>query len=167
MNIERKMPPKFYLGEQASGIIGAVINNRKDSFFLNVNKRPTVMGFILPEWQRGRVWSQAQSISLIESIWRGIPIGTYTYNQCEDSNSPYDGLLIDGQQRMFAIQDYIDDKFKVMGYFFSELTTYDVRDFKIRHFASYIYKSENEEDLKSYYNLMNFGGVAHKDGEQA
>ena len=34
--------------------------------------------FRLPEFQRPAVWSQAQEARLIESVWRGIPIGTYS-----------------------------------------------------------------------------------------
>lgn len=69
--------------------------------------RRTVMGFVLPSWQRGLVWTEAQKIAFIESAWRGVPIGTYTYNEAP-IGSPLDYLLIDGQQRMNAIQEYIE-----------------------------------------------------------
>jgi hypothetical protein len=35
------------------------------------------------------------------------------------------------------------------------------------HFHCYLTDSTDEDYLRSYYNLMNFGGIAHKPGEEA
>lgn len=126
-----------------------------------------VMGFFLPAWQRGSVWTEKQKISFIESAWLGVNLGTYTYNTA-DIGSPYDNLLIDGQQRMTALQDYVDDKFPVFGYRYSEITKADERRFGMTVvFSSYETQSEDEQYLRDYYNLMNFGGTAHKEDERA
>lgn len=34
-------------------------------------------GFILPPFQRPPVWTEEQKVRLIESIWDGIPTGSY------------------------------------------------------------------------------------------
>ncbi|WP_338811202.1 DUF262 domain-containing protein (plasmid) [Agrobacterium leguminum] len=83
-------------------------------------------GFGLPEWQRGLVWTKRQKISFIESAWRGVPLGTYSFNRAP-LGSPLDDLLIDGQQRMNAIECYLRDEFAVFGWRWSEVTEVDQR----------------------------------------
>lgn len=115
--------------------------------------------FIIPDFQRPLVWTQEQNVKLIESIWSGIDIGTYTIN--EAPQTPYDMLVIDGQQRLNSIKTYTDDKFKVYDLFYSELeSAYKVR-FNNCQFRCYITSTDDIKYLKKYYNLMNFGGTAH------
>lgn len=126
-----------------------------------------VMGYFLPTWQRPLVWTEEQKVRLIESAWKGLSIGTYTYNRAR-LGSPYDNLLIDGQQRLHAIECYLNDEFPVFGYRWSEVTKVDRRVWEMTiHFRSYITETENETYLRDYYNLMNFGGTAHKETERA
>jgi uncharacterized protein with ParB-like and HNH nuclease domain len=125
------------------------------------------MGFVLPDWQRGLVWTGAQKVSFIESAWLGIPLGTYSYNQA-DLGSPNDGLLIDGQQRMSAIQDYLEGQFPVFGLLFADVPLREKRRWEMSTlFACYITETENEAYLRDYYNLTNFGGTAHSEAERA
>lgn len=125
-----------------------------------------VMGFKLPSWQRSFVWTEDQSIKLIESIWLGVNIGTYTFNRSYNQDQ-YDDLLIDGQQRMKAIENYINNQFRVFDYFWSELDGVDKRSFSNCHFHSFITSKDDEEYLRNYYNLLNFSGTSHKEEERA
>lgn len=126
-----------------------------------------VMGYFLPKWQRGLVWTEAQKISFIESAWKGLNLGTYTYNQAA-LGSPYDNLLIDGQQRLHAVECYLNDDFPVFGYHWSEVTKIDRRYWEMTvHFGSYVTETENEQYLRDYYNMTNFGGTPHKELERA
>lgn len=92
---DRKMPPRLDLGRASSATMAFPMTNQRDAADnpIRVNPRGErmVMGFILPSWQRGLVWSKAQKIAFIESAWRGIPLGTYTYNQAT-LGSPLDNL---------------------------------------------------------------------------
>ncbi len=168
----RLMPPCLYLGEHAQSTMSFPMlwyrnAKRGNPESENIFGYREVMGFFLPSWQRGSVWTEGQKIALLESAWKGVNIGTFTYNVAA-CGSPYDNLLIDGQQRMLALQDYIEDKFPVFGYRYSEVTDVDRRMFEIStHFSSYRTNSEDEQFLREYYNLMNFGGTAHKDDERA
>lgn len=171
MNAARKMPARLNLGQHHSFTIGHTMMVRerwnRNDYGVQRDGLRSVMGFNLPSWQRGLVWTDAQSISFIESAWRGINLGTYTYNQA-GIGSPYDMLLIDGQQRMYALQRYLDDEFPVFGWHWSEVTESDRNAFDMGTiFAAYVTRSEDEAFLRSYYNLMNFGGVAHKESERA
>lgn len=168
---DRKMPPRVDLGRPSATTMGHPMNNRRNALAqpneFNPHGLRTIMGYNLPIWQRGLVWTQAQKIAFIESAWRGIPLGTFTYNEA-DIGSPLDNLLIDGQQRLHAVEEYLDDKFPVFGWKWSELTDADRRGWTLTLvFASYKTTTEDEEFLKSYYDLMNFGGTAHKETERA
>lgn len=170
MDASRRMPDKVNLGAHYSTTMSHCMGQRRDFVENRWNDRRAdraVMGFYLPTWQRGLVWTERQMISFIESAWRGINLGTYTYNQAA-LGSPYDNLLIDGQQRMTAIERFLDDHFPVFGWRWSEVTPTDKRVWGVSiAFASYITQTEDEDYLRSYYNLMNFGGTAHKETERA
>lgn len=160
---DRVMPDRIDLGRGFESCIGEAMLHWRDFKLLN---HDTVMGYIVPLWQRPLVWTSEQNIKLIESMWLGLPIGTYTFNR--KWGSKFDNLLIDGQQRMNAIQCYLSDEFSVFGYKWSETTKVDKRFFRSGvRFASYITETNDEEYLKGYYNMMNFGGTAHKESERA
>lgn len=166
---ERMMPPRIDLGRQYSSTMAACMGQYRDwrDGKVDTHGRRTVMGYVLPDWQRGLVWTKVQKVSFIESAWLGISIGTYTYNQA-GIGSKSDHLLIDGQQRMSAIQDYLEDEFEVFGCKWSEVSERDERRWGMTTiFASYVTSTEDEDYLRGYYNLMNFGGTAHKESEQA
>lgn len=157
-----RMPQPVELGEYRATTIAHPLMNFRNNGYLS----ESVMGYILPVWQRGIVWDEARSIKFIESLWRGIPVGTFTYNQLYDS--PYDNMLIDGQQRMYSLQRYFEDRFPVFGCFYSETDIIDKRSFEMgTHFHCYVTKTNSEQYLRDYYNLMNFSGVAHKESERA
>lgn len=168
----RLMPSRLDLGDHAQSTMSFPILQYRNALkgkpeAENIFGYREVMGFFLPSWQRGSVWTESQKIALMESAWKGINIGTFTYNVA-GIGSPYDNLLIDGQQRMQALQDYIEDKFPVFGYRYSETTVVDRRMFEMStHFNSYRTQSEDETFLREYYNLMNFGGTAHNEDERA
>ncbi|WP_198014640.1 DUF262 domain-containing protein [Salipiger mucosus] len=134
--------------------------------FSGMDKCRTVMGLKLPTWQRPLVWTEEQNIRFLESLWLGLPVGTYSYNMVLDGGA-LDGLLIDGQQRLNAIQRYLEDAFPVFGHRWSEVTKVDQRLFKLTAFPSYCTQSSDEQYLRDYYNRMNFGGVAHTEEQRA
>lgn len=168
---ERRMPKRLDLGKQFSSTMAQCMGQfkewEKDPSGVNPHGFRSVMGFNLPPWQRDLVWTLEQKVSFIESAWRGINLGTYTYNQ-SDIGDPLDNLLIDGQQRMNAIQCYLSDFFPVFGCRWSETTVVDKRVWGMTTiFGSYVTETKNEAYLRSYYDLTNFGGTAHKATERA
>ena len=64
-----------------------------------------------PDFQRGEVWSLNKKKKLIDSILRGWKIPPIHLVQ---SNEAIDEVL-DGQQRLVAIKDFIKDKFTIDG----------------------------------------------------
>jgi hypothetical protein len=168
---DRKMPNRINLGSLATSTMAAPMGRKRDWLENQYGDKRSdlrvVMGYYLPAWQRGLVWTERQKIAFIESAWKGVSLGTYTYNQAE-IGSPYDNLLIDGQQRLHAIECYLNNEFPVFGWRWSEVTIVDRRVWEMTTvFASYITSTEDEAYLKGYYNLMNFGGTAHQPHERA
>lgn len=163
------IPERVYLGNHSNAVVGylmLVYKNFKAGEVINKHASRRVLGFALPDFQRGVVWNEQMQISFIESVWKGVPIGTYSINiVCDDDK--FDGLVIDGQQRLTAIQRYVDDEFPVFGGFFSELDNVQKRRWNNSTFGSYITDSTDEAFLRNYYNTLNYGGVAHKENERA
>lgn len=123
---------------------------------------------IIPDYQRDLVWTLEQKQNLIKSIFAGADIGTvYFARQRYDENSKKLEVttfnVIDGQQRLNAINEYVNDGFKVNNLKFSELPQVDKRAFLINNkCARYVmlFEPSREMELDIYYNL-NFGGTRH------
>lgn len=167
--VNRLMPERLQLGKGGPTCLGMPMLQLKEyksgtTVFKSADR--VVMGYQLPSWQRPLVWTQSQNVSFMESLWRGIPCGTWTFNRFYD-RPDLDDLLIDGQQRMNAIEKYLCDDFPVFGYRWSEITKVDRRFFDTIVFPSYITETDDEEYLKNYYNMMNFGGTAHEAHQRA
>lgn len=130
-----------------------------------------VLGYKLPVWQRNEKWSEAQCTRFIESIWLGVGLGTFMVNMTE-SNKDADNILLDGQQRLRAIERYWDNEFPVMGddgkeYFWNDLTREEHAHFLRIPFPWVMSQYKKEEELKEAYNRHNFGGTPHTEDERA
>mgnify|MGYP001302774596 CR=1 FL=1 len=169
---ERLMPERLNFGRHFHSTMGFPLKRYRDWKAGNPESKNlfdyrVVMGFFLPPWQREAVWTERQKIAFIESSWLGVNLGTFSYN-FGGIGSPFDNLLIDGQQRMSAIQDYIEDRFPVFGYRYSEVTEIDRRFWEMGCiFGHFQTDSEDEAYLRQYYNMLNFGGTPHKESERA
>lgn len=72
----------------------------------NSNKRLELR----PDFQRNEVWTRAAQIMLIDTILRGIPIPKiYIKSVIRDGNTYR--IVIDGQQRLTAILNFVQNKF--------------------------------------------------------
>lgn len=125
-----------------------------------IDLRESYGGFDIPDFQRELVWDENQNRLFIESIILRYPIGSYVYNQDLRGEKPMFELL-DGQQRWNAIFEYVDDKFKVMGYKWSDLNTFE--QFHIKHCVFPVLVTERlERDTKiEIYERLAYGGTPH------
>lgn len=64
-----------------------------------------------PNFQRGEVWSTEKKKKLIDTILRGWQIPPIHLVE----NKSFIDEVLDGQQRLVAIRDFIDDKFRIDG----------------------------------------------------
>ena len=181
------MPPRMDMGSHRHTSMGALITNWRET-----EARDTASGFwgsnpdwllgtIVPPFQRPLVWDKDRMIAFIRSAWVGVHLGTYVVNDLsadrhldDDRGAdgkvrfhPADRWLIDGQQRLHAIQQYVTDAFPVCGYHWSELGARDQRRFEMIPFESKVLVVPDEFRLRELYDLMNFGGVAHEEAHRA
>lgn len=123
---------------------------------------------LMPDFQRGHVWTEEQQIAFLEYFLRGGRSGTILYFNCPSWNCQVedgaynDYVCVDGLQRIRAIQRFIGNEIKVFGSYYSE--------YEDRLGERYTMKV-NVNDLKSkaevlqWYIDMNAGGTPHTDEE--
>jgi len=139
-------------------------------------------GFALPPFQRPIVWDEPRMVRFVESAASGLDIGEWVY--VDAINAPMDMVdgrevtnrvdrwLIDGQQRLTALDRFWADAFPVpgatgRGMFWSEVPQVEKRRFLNRVFAAKELRITDEATLRRYYDLHNFGGVAHTEDQRA
>lgn len=118
--------------------------------------------FVLPPFQRPPIWTLEQKVKLIESMWMGLPIGAYFLNKPEGYNDPTDLWLIDGQQRISAILDYLADAFPVFGYIWADLPEHEQRGFLSKVFPCVETRLNDPVVLEDLYNRLAYGGTPHE-----
>lgn len=162
MTIQRLLPERVYLGQQCNFCLQHVdIDGGSD--FGGEGER--LLRFVLPPFQRPPVWSEKQKVKFMESLILGLPVGSYTYHSA--FGKPTDGWLIDGQQRMIAIRDYLDERFPVFGHYWTELTNADRRRVMNMQFPAYVLKGLDEEELLQRYIALNYNGTPHTAKDEA
>ena len=90
------------------------------------------------DYQREHVWTRKDKIALIDSIFNNVDIGKFVFVQ---RNMRVAGKLyeiIDGKQRLTAITEFVEDRWKYKGFYFSELSFRDQHKF-LDHNISYGY----------------------------
>lgn len=133
----------------------------------------TVLGLGLPGWQREFKWTQQQCERFIESIWKGVSIGSWMINVVDQGGlHSLDGLVIDGQQRLTALQRYLDNELSTPAadgtrLFWSDLDLIEQRRFLRAPFPHIEVRLTDESKLRELYDLLNYGGTPHLESERA
>ncbi|MDU7523504.1 MAG: DUF262 domain-containing protein [Roseomonas mucosa] len=117
--------------------------------------------FVLPPFQRPPVWSRAQQVRLIESLWGNLPIGAYVVNQTTLDGGT-DGWLLDGQQRVTAILAYAAGEFPVFGHRFPDLPLVEQRGFLMKPINSYVTNQTDAAACQDIYDRLAYGGTPHE-----
>lgn len=139
-----------------------------------------VLGLPLPSWQRDFKWSDEQCQRFITSIWSGVHLGIYVINREEPVTNkdgelefaPMSNLIVDGQQRLMAIQKYISNEISVpdaegIPRLYSEVSATDLRRFGNTVFNRSEVAISDDQKLRDFYDLFNFGGTPHDQDERA
>jgi len=83
-----------------------------------------------PDYQRGNIWTQEQKVDLINSIFNNVDIGKFAIIRRpfgEDHDKYYE--VLDGKQRITALIEFYEDRFRYKGVLYSELSPYDRNHF--------------------------------------
>jgi hypothetical protein len=127
---------------------------------------------LVPDFQRGHVWTQEQQERFIEAVIRGAvsTAGLLIQFNCASFASKSTGDLpphmqcIDGLQRLTAIRRYVAGEIKAFGRTVDELTgtPFDVRRYMFR---IAVHDFQTRADLLQYYLDLNAGGTPHSKEE--
>ncbi|MCV9964595.1 DUF262 domain-containing protein [Pararhizobium sp. BT-229] len=138
--------------------------------------RNWLMGHAIPPFQRPVVWDEDRMIAFLETLVQKGDPGTYTYHTSDrtvvsedgQEHYPRDMWLLDGQQRLTALDRFFDDTFPVFGLYWSEVDETRKRGFLMgTGFAAYEVRNKSELELRELYDLKNFGGIAHEEHQRA
>lgn len=129
--------------------------------------------WVIPPWQRAEVWTDHQKQRFIEGVFLGLGTGYYVVNQPDwDSNGtlPMSGWLIDGQQRLTAIRDFVAGGVSIFdGIRYEDLSKAD----RLKRFAHVVFPcfeieyQADESQLRELYDRLNFGGTSHTEADRA
>lgn len=144
------------------------IKHYEDSYGLN----------ILPDFQRGHVWTREQQISFIESLIVGsvgiagriISFNHPAFLRDKSPESDLDEMVcVDGLQRLTAIREFVKGEFTVFekelggvdcAYFNGSI--YSLRSQTVKF---QVFNMQTKKELLGYYLKFNKGGTAHSKEE--
>lgn len=134
-------------------------------------------GYVLPPFQRDRVWEQDRAVGFVENVILGHHPGHWQFNNATDFEMApaedgrmvwkYDRWLLDGQQRLAALDAYWADEFPVFGGYWSEATVPEQRRFLHTMFTASEHHLNDYDALYDLYFRINRAGVPHTDDEMA
>jgi len=145
-----------------------------ESFVLRANSDDDSPGrsdpWILdPPFQRGAVWTTEQKQAWIESILADLGLPTIFVNRFPGEHPVYgwSEIVIDGQQRLRATAEFMQDKFRVRGELWSEQSLPFQRHFRMGAGITPViycaYKTERK-CVELYLKLLR-AGTAHTPAE--
>jgi hypothetical protein len=140
-----------------------------------------VFGYPLAGWQRQPKWDSDQKVRFITSLWEEVDVGSYLVNDIFEYTKSATGeeycrelsdILLDGQQRLTALEEYVLNEFPVPDAqgtpcYWEELSRAERRLFGNRTFSRATVKSWDETELRRINALRVFGGTAHTEAEKA
>lgn len=110
------------------------------------------------EYQREHVWTRKEKVELLDSVFNNIDIGKFVFVQRNMSAAGKLYEIIDGKQRLTALTEFIEDRFKYRGFYFSELSFRDQHKIT-EHNVSYGYlENPNKEAIFETFIKLNTCG---------
>jgi len=113
-----------------------------------------------PDYQRELVWNESQKVALIDSIYKNIDIGKFTFIKRKyDPNDHFHLEVLDGKQRIKAILDFYECRIKYKGFTFNEMNWRDQYHFRGYHINWAETDHLTDEQKYRYFLKLNTGGV--------
>ncbi len=119
-----------------------------------------------PQYQRTPVWTNHKKIFLIDSILREYDLPKF-YVKMTPHDRNYNYEVTDGQQRMRAIWDFIDDEFEIVGKEFKNSIYYGKKYSELSnkiqsHFGSFelsfsVIKESTQEEIRTLFARLQMG----------
>ena len=167
-----RVPGRKFFGDMSNTLITSLLmtDSRESVLEQHGWSGRRVLGYKIPEWQRQEVWTEEQCKSFIESMFMGANIGAFMVNM-SFKNEACDMVLVDGQQRLRALEKYVADGFSVRGddgkeWLWSQLGGAQAHLLRMV-FPSIMTAYDDEDLLKEAYDRHNFSGTAHEPEQRA
>lgn len=136
-----------------------------DFFVKFIEGEVTEQGLQLcPDFQRGHIWSEEQQIAWLEFFFRGGKSGNVIYLnnpawQWHVPSGAYDDyVVVDGLQRITAIQRFINNETRVFGSYYKEYTDRLLLKHSIKVNVNNL---KTKREVLQWYIDMNSGGTPH------
>lgn len=166
------LPDRLLDGVQRAYTIDVLSSQSKPD--LNHPDERRLMCWVLPPWQRQEKWSTFQKVRFVEGIFLGLGTGFYVVHgsdyRPDGTAKPMSGWLIDGQQRIAAIRDFLNGDLAIFnGVRWADLDkgTQRRRFLHVGFPAIEIAYTADERRLMELSNRLNFGGTPHEPSEMA
>jgi hypothetical protein len=117
-----------------------------------------------PRHQRGNAWNRHYEISLIDTIYRGLPISSLTLSSVDLSGNNIH-FIEDGKQRLNTIEKFFANKIDLDGAYYISLPK-DVQEKFLNYKISILiyYNASDEERVEIFDRLQN--GILLSYGER-
>ena len=118
-----------------------------------------------PDFQRAHVWTENQQRAFVEFVLRGGTGSKELRFNCVGWMQDWKGpmVLVDGKQRLKAVQKFMRNDLKVFGHKFSDFE--DDMDMLVASFSIRVNDLPTRADVLQWYLDINGGGVVHTDEE--
>ena len=114
---------------------------------------------VRPSYQREYVYNNKEREAVVVTVMSELPLGIMYWGKTDNGHE-----VIDGQQRLISICQYIHGDFPVNHQFFHNLTSDEQR--KILDYELIVYECEGEEsDKLEWYRTINIPGKTHNEQE--
>lgn len=160
MTEARIMPERRFYGEVMYWLIRSVVTDYSGNIRRLARGERYLGAFIVPPFQRPPVWTEEQKVRLIESLFMGLPVGAIVYNQVE-YDSPCDRWLLDGQQRVTAITEFMRGEFRVNGWRYPDLPNMEQRHLERIGIGVIETRIRGEAECRDIYDRLAYGGTPH------
>jgi len=112
-----------------------------------------------PSYQRGYAWTPEQKQALITTLLERGSIGTFSFNRRSYGTKGPLYEIVDGKQRLTALNEFFQDQFSIKGKYFSELTTSDQSLIENAPALIYDLEEASEKDILILFLRVNRAGT--------
>jgi uncharacterized protein with ParB-like and HNH nuclease domain len=120
-----------------------------------------------PDFQRKHVWSKLQQRQYVEFVLQGGQSGKIILFNHPNWMKSFEGhmVLVDGKQRLHAVQQFLHNDLEAFGYTYKEYT--DRLQMTQHYFLFNINNLQYRTEVLQYYIDFNTGGTTHTHDEIA
>jgi len=111
-----------------------------------------------PDYQRELVWDLDDKVALIDSIFQRIDIGKFTFIKKPFAVNQKGYEILDGKQRLSALVEFYEDRFKYRGKTFSQLHPRDRGYFRCFSISIGETNHMTDKEKYEYFLRLNVGG---------